>query len=361
MINVTKTVLPPLEEYVGQIKKLWDTGWLTNRGQMVLELEGKLQETLDVPNLLYVSNGMVALQIAIKALKLKGKIITTPYSYVATTGAILWEGCEPIFVDIEEKTFCIDADKIEEKITTDTSAILATHVYGYPCDVDKIEKIAQKHNLKVIYDGAHAFMSKLNGKSLLSYGDVSICSFHATKLFHTIEGGAIICKDPKLAEEMKLFHQFGHSYDDYQSMGINGKVSEFHAAMGLCILPRMEEIIRHRKNLFNYYISALQNPRIQFPVFEKMNDYNYAYFPVIFDSEKTVLLIKAALENININSRRYFYPSLNTLPFVNYQACPVSENIASRVLCLPFYPDLEMNTATKIIELINTLLSETQP
>lgn len=356
MINVTKTVLPSIEDYVERIKPLWQTGWLTNRGGMVMELESLLKETLDVPHLLYVNNGMIALQIAIKALQLKGEIITTPYSYVATTGAIIWEGCKPVFVDIEKDTFCIDANLIEEKITENTCAILATHVYGYPCDVKKIDEIAKKYNLKVIYDGAHAFMSMLDGKSLLHYGDMSICSFHATKLFHTIEGGAIICHDEGLAETVRLFHQFGHSYDDYKTIGINGKVSEFHAAMGLCILPHMSEIIDRRKTLFNYYTTALAGERASIPKYKRMEDYNFSYFPVIFESESIVLRIKAALEKQKIYSRRYFYPSLNTLPYVEYQPCPISEDISSRVLCLPFYPDLQANDAEKIMHIVKETL-----
>nr|WP_317241722.1 aminotransferase class I/II-fold pyridoxal phosphate-dependent enzyme [Hymenobacter sp. 5414T-23] len=189
MINVTKSYLPPLSEYVSYLEGIWERGWLTNNGPLVQELEAKLSDELDGAQVQFTSNGTIALQIAIKALGLTGEIITTPFSYVATTTAILWENCEPVFVDIENRTFCIDADKIEAAITPRTSAILATHVYGYPCDVHKIEQIAQRHSLKVIYDGAHAFGVNYHGKPLLTYGDISTCSFHATKLFHTSEGG----------------------------------------------------------------------------------------------------------------------------------------------------------------------------
>lgn len=353
MINVTKTVLPPLEAYVEKIRPLWDTGWITNRGEMAVTLEEQIRQTLDVEHLLYVNNGMVALQLAIKALGLKGEIITTPYSYVATTGAILWEGCRPVFVDVEPDTFCIDANRIEEKIGPETTAILATHVYGFACDVEKIQAIAQKHGLKVIYDGAHAFMSRYNGKSLLAYGDVSICSFHATKLFHTIEGGAVICHDAALAHTLKMYHQFGHLYDDYQTMGINGKVSEFHAAMGLCLLPEMQAIIDKRRTLYLLYRQLLNGQKITYPRYAPMEGYNYAYFPAIFADEATVLRVKEALAAQNIHVRRYFYPSLNTLPYVEYTPCPTSEDIASRVLCLPFFPDLAEETVAAICQTIN--------
>lgn len=356
MINVTKTILPSLEEYTKKIAPLWETGWLTNRGAMALELEETLRVKLNVSTLLYVNNGMIALQIAIKALDLKGEIITTPYSYVATTGAILWENCKPIFVDIEENTFCINAELIEAAITPETSAILATHVYGFPCDIEKIETIAKKHNLKVIYDGAHAFMSSYKGKSLLSFGDISICSFHATKLFHTIEGGAIICNDTQLAEKVKLYHQFGHFYDDYRTIGINGKVSEFHAAMGLCVLPKIDEIISSRKTVFSRYMELLNTSKLRFPVYSQMDDYNYAYFPVIFDTEETAINVQKQLSLNDINSRRYFFPSLNKLTYLAYQPCPVSEDIASRVLCLPFYPDLEEHEVKRIASIVNNAI-----
>lgn len=352
MINVTRTYLPSFEAYCEKIKLLWETRWLTNRGEYALDLEKKLKQKLQVNHLLYVNNGMVALQIAIKALGLKGDIITTPFSYVATTGAILWEGCNPIFVDIEHSTFCIDADKIEAAITPETSAIIATHVFGFPCNIEKIQEIAEKHNLKVIYDGAHAFNSFYKGKSIFSYGNISICSFHATKLFHTIEGGAIVCNDPTLEEKILLFHQFGHLYDDYKEIGINGKVSELHAAMGLCVFPLIDEIIEKRKSVFEKYKQELKLLPVSYPTPSDLEGYNYAYFPVLFESEEAALKVKSQLQIEQINCRRYFYPSLNNLPYVKYQSCPISEDIASRILCLPFYPDLEESEIVLISKLI---------
>ena len=235
MINVTKTFLPPLDEYIKYLEKIWETHWVTNQGPLAEDLESKLKEYLNVKNLLLVSNGTIALQLAIKALNLKDEIITTPYSYVATTNSILWENCTPVFCDIENKTFCIDADKIEKLINENTSAILATHVYGFPCDVVKIKSLADKYNLKVIYDGAHAFGVNYKNQSLLNFGDISTVSFHATKIFHTIEGGAVITNEDKLNEKLFLYRAFGHLDDEYFSIGINGRTSEFHAAMG-CLL-----------------------------------------------------------------------------------------------------------------------------
>lgn len=353
MINVTKTFLPPLEEYTDKLKQVWETHWVTNQGPLAEELEMKLKEYLVVKNLLLVTNGTIALQIAIKALDLKGEIITTPYSYVATTNSILWENCTPVFCDIEDKTFCIDADKIEENITDKTSAIMATHVYGFPCDFKKIKTIADNHGLKVIYDGAHAFGVKVNGESIFSYGDISTVSFHATKLFHTIEGGAVITNDVKLSEKMFLYRSFGHLDDDYSTVGINGRTSEFNAAMGLCILPRVKDFISSRKEIFRLYKKYLSDTPLSYPEIPDNIDYNYSYFPVIFPSIELMLTIKKKLEENMINTRRYFYPSLNRLPYLSSNACPVSENTAAKVLCLPLYPQLEPENIKKISEIIS--------
>ena len=257
MINVTKTYLPSYEKYSEILQKAWSKGWITNNGILVQQLESDLKEYLGVKHLFFTSNGTIVLQMALKAYNITKEVITTPFSYVATVNAILWEGCTPVFVDINNRDFCIDADKIEAAITENTQAIMATHVYGYPCEVLKIEAIAQKHGLKVIYDGAHAFGCKLNGRSLLSFGDISTCSFHATKVFHTVEGGCIITDDDETARKLMLYRQFGHVGEDHFSMGINGKNSEFHAAMGLCIFPEIESIIKKRKEKSDLYDSVL--------------------------------------------------------------------------------------------------------
>ncbi len=341
MINVTKPFLPPINEYEEYLEGIWERNWLTNYGPLVNELEAKLKDYLQVDYLQYTVNGTVPLQIAIKVLGVKGDVITTAFSYVATTGTILWENCNPVFVDIEPNTFCINPDKIEASITNSTTAILATHVYGFPCDVIKIEQIAKKHNLKVIYDGAHAFGVKIKGKSIFNYGDISTCSFHATKLFHTIEGGAIICNNSDMNDKIFLHKAFGHKGDDHISIGINGKNSEFHAAMGLCNLPRVNEFIERRKVIADLYRSVLSSLSVNFPLIPEEIEYNYSYFPVLFDSEEMVLKVKTYLETHKVNTRRYFFPSLNKLPYLNDTAtCPVSEDISKRVLCLPFYQQL---------------------
>lgn len=352
MINVTKTFLPPLDEYIKYLEKIWETHWVTNQGPLAEDLESKLKEYLNVKNLLLVSNGTIALQLAIKALNLKDEIITTPYSYVATTNSILWENCTPVFCDIENKTFCIDADKIEKLINENTSAILATHVYGFPCDVVKIKSLADKYNLKVIYDGAHAFGVNYKNQSLLNFGDISTVSFHATKIFHTIEGGAVITNEDKLNEKLFLYRAFGHLDDEYFSIGINGRTSEFHAAMGLCNLPRVNDFILKRKEINLLYRDFLKDLPLEIPVIPEDIIYNYSYFPVFFSSEEKLLDVKKLLTENEINTRRYFYPSLNKLPYLNTVSCPVSENIAERVLCLPVYTELEFKDIKLISEII---------
>lgn len=355
MINVTKTYLPNFDEYTATLKRAWDKAWLTNNGELVQELETKLKEYLGVKNFLFTNNGTIVLQMALKALGITKEVITTPFSYVATTNVIIWEGCKPVFVDIDPNTFCIDATKIEAAINDNTEAILATHVFGINCDVEAIEAIAKKYNLKVIYDAAHAFGSMYNGKSLLSYGDISTCSFHATKLFHTGEGGCIIANDNELANKLMLYRQFGHVFDDYYSVGINGKNSEFHAAMGLCVLPNIEAIIADRKRISLLYDMSLASI-LQRPKMENALEYNYAYYPVVFKSEEVLLQVVEKLKEQQIAGRRYFYPSLNELPFIEKQPCPVSEIISRRVLCLPLYYGLENEHIETIIKSILSIL-----
>ena len=346
MINVTKTYLPDFDEYCSILKRAWDKSWITNNGELVQVLEYKLKNFLNVQHLFYTSNGTVVLQMALKALNITQEVITTPFSYVATTNAILWEGCKPVFVDIDSDSLCIDASKIEAAITDKTQAILATHVYGIPCDIEAIDKIAKKYGLKVIYDAAHAFGVTYKGKSFLSYGDISTCSFHATKIFHTVEGGCIIANDEQLAERLLLQRQFGHIYDDYYCVGINAKNSEFHAAMGLCVLPKINEIIAARKTISEWYDSLM--PNIKRPKLNGEAQYNYSYYPIIFNTESELLKVVEHLKEQEISGRRYFYPSLNELPFIEKQSCPVSEDISSRVLCLPLYHGLSISDVERI-------------
>jgi dTDP-4-amino-4,6-dideoxygalactose transaminase len=361
MISVTKTYLPDLNLYRAYLDQIWNNNQLTNNGPLYRELCRHLKAYCNIQNLELVSNGTLALQLAIKALNLRGEIITTPYSYVATTNAILWEGCEPVFADIDENSFCINADLIESAITKQTSAILATHVYGYPCDVRKIDAIAKRHGLKVIYDAAHAFGVKYHGRSLLAYGDCSAVSFHATKLFHTAEGGAIVCQDEEVSRRAFLMSKFGHMGEEaYLDLGINAKMSELHAAMGLCVLPKVDEIISARKQRSACYDTFLKESPLQKPMQTPGLDYNYAYYPVVFPSHETMVRARQALLDQGIGPRRYFYPSLNTLPFLKRerkQPCPVSEAVAERVLCLPLYPQLEWQDIERVCRITLGVLS----
>ena len=352
MIPVTRSYQPPLDEYISQLRAIWQAGQLTNNGPLSRQLAADIAGFLGIANLELVANGTLAIQLAIKALALQGEIITTPYSYVATTNSILWEGCEPIFVDIEPQSFCINPDLIETAITDKTSAILATHVYGYPCDITKIQQIADKHKLKVIYDAAHAFGVKLFGESLLLHGDCSTLSFHATKLFHTGEGGAVVCKDAEIAKRVFLMKKFGHiGEDDYLDIGINAKMSELHAAMGLCVLPKVNDIIAARKECSGWYDEYLEGCLLQCPISPAGLEYNYAYYPVIFTSPEVMMRVRQALLDNGIGPRRYFHPSLNALPFLKQElkrACPISESVSSRVLCMPLYVGLS-NAEVEII------------
>lgn len=351
VVTVTRTVLPPLEEYVAQLEKIWASGQITNNGPLLRELEQKLKEYLDVRHAFLVSNGTVGLQIALRALGISKKVITTPFSYVATTGAILWDRSTPVFADINSSDFCIDPERVEAAIDDGTEAIMAVHVYGYACDVHTLADLARRRRLKLIYDCAHAFGSRLGAKPLAAFGDVSVLSFHATKLFHSIEGGAVVTNDDNVANAVRLHRAFGHIGDDYFTVGINGKNSEFHAAMGLCMLPRVPKLIAHNKavsDLYDRLLAPLPLRRPQ-PAMEGL-DYNYAYYPVLFPSEPALRTAKSALEGAGIAPRRYFYPPLNRLPYRNAESCPVAEEISARILCLPLSfevtPDIQETMAS---------------
>lgn len=356
-INVTKSFLPPLRDYVAYLEKIWATAWVTNHGPLVKELEQRLTETLSVPYLQYVTNGTTALQLALKVLGVRGEVITTPYSYVATTTAIMWEKCQPVFVDIHPQTLCIDPDLIEHSITERTEAILATHVYGYPCDVERIAEIAARHGLKVIYDAAHAFGVRVNGDSILNHGDLSTLSFHATKLFHTVEGGAVVSNDPAIHEALGLLKSFGHRGDLYLSEGINGKNSELHAAMGLCNLAHIPDILAARKRIFAWYDELLLGLPLVIPQKRPDVEYNYAYYAVIFDTPALRERAQSVLESEGIAARRYFWPSLTRLPYVNAPYCEVAEAVAERVLCLPLHSEIPHATVQRIAGLVRTACS----
>jgi dTDP-4-amino-4,6-dideoxygalactose transaminase len=354
MIPVTKPFLPPQEAYSKYLTGIWQRQWLTNMGPLASELEMKLKEYLKVNHILFVTNGTVALQMAIKALALKGEIITTPFSFIATTSSIVWEGCAPVFVDIDEKSLNIDTSKIEAAITDKTTAILATHVYGNPCDVEAIEKIAGKHHLKVIYDGAHAFGVRVNGKSIFEYGDISICSLHATKLYHSIEGGLIFTKDGSLLKKLAYMRNFGFDGPEaFAELGINGKNSEFHAAMGLVNLDYMTEIHQKRKDIIERYDEKLKNLKARRPVWHSQSENNFAYYPIVFDSETFMLKCMEYLKQHEIFTRRYFYPSLaNTLPYLENRNLEITDNISKCVMCLPLFDGLTFEEVDFICRLL---------
>ncbi|MBT0607937.1 DegT/DnrJ/EryC1/StrS family aminotransferase [Aequorivita echinoideorum] len=355
MINVTKTFFPPLAEYEAQLQRVWQNEWLTNRGELVLELEEKLRAHLNVPNIILMTNGTLPIQIALKLLAKGGEVITTPFSYVATTSAIVWEQCTPVFVDIHPEYLTIDETKIAAAITDKTTAILATHVFGNPCNIEAIEAIALKHNLAVIYDAAHCFGVTYRKKSLFEYGDVSTCSFHATKIFHTGEGGAAFCNNEHLYHQLFYSHNFGHNGPmDFHGVGINAKISELQAAMGLSVLPYMDAIYSGRKRVVEAYDAGLDFTKLRKIKLREKTQWNYSYYPIIFESEAVLLKAQKALNEAKIFPRRYFYPSLNTLNYVERAEMPISEEIAKCVMCLPLSKCLEISTVKKIAYIINT-------
>lgn len=360
MIRVTQPFLPPKKDYDLLIRKIWKRRWLTNMGPLADELETKLKLHLGVSNLLFVTNGTIALQFAIKALKLEGEVITTPFTYVATTSSIVWEGCKPVYVDIDSNSLNIDPSKIESAITKKTSAIIATHVYGNPCDVFAIDKIAKKHNLKVIYDAAHAFGVTIAGQSIFNYGDISTCSTHATKLFHTCEGGFVVTNNKNLLKRISYMRNFGHDGPEaYNGLGINGKNSEFHAAMGIANLEYINAIHKKRKKIVDRYTEKLKYANITYPIWHKKSYNNYAYHPVLFENEKILLKVIKELEKHEIFGRRYFYPSLaEVLNYTENKTFKITESSASKVFCLPLYYNLSINDVDLICKLILKVLND---
>jgi dTDP-4-amino-4,6-dideoxygalactose transaminase len=353
MIPVTKPFLPPLEEYTYQVKRAYDNEWLTNRGELVLELETKIQEYLGTKaKPIAMNNGTIPLQIAIQLLGGGGEIITTPFSYVATTSTIVWEGCTPVFVDIDPVYWTIDETKVEEAITDKTTCILATHVFGNPCNVEEIDRIAKKHNLYVIYDAAHCFGVKYKGKSIFDWGDISTCSFHATKIFHTGEGGAAFVNNEELYDKVFYSHNFGHiGPTDFQGVGINGKMSELQAAMGLAVLPYMNKIIEKRGFIYQKYCREVEG--YQFLEIRTETDWNYHYVPMLTRNKQNMELFLRVLITEQIAPRRYFYPSLNTLNYIVSIYCANSERVSSQIVCLPIYDKLEVNEQARIINILN--------
>ena len=353
MITVTKTYLPKKSKYKRYVDKIYESGWVTNNGPLVQKLEKKLAKYLGVKNIILVANGTVALEIAYRTLSIKDYVITTPFSFVATTSSLVTNGIKPIFADINPKTLNIDKNKIPSVITPNTTAIVPTHVFGNPCDVEVIEEIAKENNLKVIYDAAHAFDVKYKNSSILNYGDISTLSFHATKLFHTIEGGALIINDDNLVQKARYLINFGiENPESIPELGTNAKMNEFEAAMGLCMLKEMKIIAKKRKKIFKIYKKGL-NDFVEFQDFNNNAKNNNSYMPIILKDEEQLLKIKKELNSINIEPRRYFYPSLDTLYYIEpKQNMPISRDISKRILCLPIYFGLDLKIVKKIVDVV---------
>ncbi len=352
-VFVTRSFLPPLDAYLDCVRDIFNSHWLTNQGQYSVRLEQSLSAFLQVPNLTLCANGTLALQLAIRLLGLNGKkVITTPFTYVATLSALLWEGCTPVFADIDPDSLCIDPDQVERLIAVhpDVAGIVPVHVYGNACDVDALESLARKNGLRLLYDAAHAFGSSLHGKSLFTWGDAAVASFHATKLFHTVEGGCVITPTAADKEKLSLLRAFGHTGDVHKCLGINAKMSELHAAMGLCLLPGVADTLALRAEKAALYDKALrlgESALRRSPLAPGLV-WNHAYYPVIFPDHASLARTLAALSRHEIYPRRYFYPSLTRLPYVNSPACPVAEDIAERVLCLPFWPEMDDSLIAEI-------------
>ena len=357
-IYVTKPSLAPLEEYFAIIKESWSSGILTHNGPLVQKFEKILASKLSLDNYVAVSNGTIALQMAIRALGVKNEVITTPFTWIATVSALKWEGCKPVFCDIDSETLNIDPNKIEDSITDKTTAIMPVHVFGNPCDISSIEGIAEKYNLKVIYDAAHAIGSQYKGRSVLSYGDISATSTHSTKLLNTAEGGGCVTLDINLIERLKRIRFIGHNKNkDIVEDGFNGKMTEVHAALGLANLKYFNDVLIDRKEKYKLYLNEFGNSENLSFQKQKFGSSNNSYFPIIFKSEKQLLKIQTALNKENIYPRRYFYPSVNTFTKVlDYKKCKISEQISNKILCLPLFYDLEKEHIIKIVKIIDAHL-----
>jgi dTDP-4-amino-4,6-dideoxygalactose transaminase len=361
-IYVTQPVLPPLEEFLPYLEQIWKNKWLTNGGPYHQEFEKRLSDYLGVEHLALFTNGTLALVTALQALRITGEVITTPFSFVAAAHSLLWNGIKPVFVDIHPQTFNLDPEKIEAAITPQTTAILPVHVYGKPCDVENIQRIADIYGLKVIYDAAHAFGVNYKGESLLKQGDLSTMSFHATKVFNTFEGGAIVCPDAKTKRRIDDLKNFGfHDEVTVVAPGINAKMNEVQAAFGLLQIKHVDKAIDRRREIDSLYRKELSLvPGISCPPLPADTTYNYSYFPVMVSKEYPISreeLYEKFHQN-GINARRYFYPLISDFPMyrglssARRENLPVASEIAARVLCLPIYPALENESVTRIISII---------
>ena len=358
-ILVTKSTLPSIDEYTKELTDLWESRWLTNAGQKHKELTENLKNYLKAREVELFANGHLALEIALQALELEGEVITTPFTFISTTNAIVRNGLEPVFCDIDRERWTIDTDKLRKMITKKTSAILAVHVYGIPCAVEAIETIAKEYNLKVIYDAAHTFAANYKGKSMSAYGDISMYSFHATKVFHTVEGGALVFNDDTLSDKIRHLRDFGlcPGGEEADEVGMNAKLSEFHAAMGICNLRHIEDSVAKRKAVSERYDSHLKGIS-GIEIFPEIGglDRNYAYYPVVFTGKYNRDTVLEKLSKYDIAARKYFYPLTNK--FSSFKGkydhfnTPVAEFVSDNVLCLPQYSDLDLQDVDRICDII---------
>ena len=360
MIYVTRPTLPDIQDYADLLKGIWERGWLTNNGVLVRQLEGELKEYLGVKNLSLVTNATMGLLAALYALDLEGEVITTPFTFAATTNVLFMKGLTPVFADVDPETFNIDPVDVERRITKKTSAILAVHVFGNPCNITALEKIAKKYKLKLIFDAAHAFGVRYKGKSICEYGDISVLSFHAVKLFNTVEGGAVITKTKELTRKCELFRNFGfESEEEIVSPGINAKMSEFHAAMGLCNLKSIKKVIEKNKRFFDLYMRLLGGTNVKFQKPE-IARVVHTYMPVCFDSKATRDKAHEYLMKSGYSSRKYFYPLTSDFEYLRGKSTKTkigkelinAKNISDTILCLPLYPTMEKRDIEKICKLV---------
>ncbi len=353
-IYVTKSRMPKEEIFFRYCQDIFKSSQITNNGQFVHKLEYSLSAYLGVSHLLVCNNGTTALMLALQCAGLAGKkVAVTPYTYVATLSALLWLGCEPVFIDIDPDSLCLSPDLLRERLKKepDIAGVLSVHVYGLACDIECLESICKEYGIVLIYDAAQAFGSRYKGKSLLDYGDYSICSFHATKIFHTAEGGCVVSHNVEAQKNLFLARAFGHINDDHYSLGINAKMSELHAALGLSLLAGTDEEIAQRKELQNIYDTALDGLPLKRPTIRDGLEWNHAYYPILLPDEESRVRVERRLSAQGITPRRYFYPSLNTQPYLKgawKTACPVAEDATKRVLCLPIYGELSPNHIERI-------------
>ena len=364
-IFVTQPSLPELDEFIPYMKEIWENKWLTNNGPFHQQFEDELAKYLGVKHLSVFSNGTLALITALQALRITGEVITTPYSFVATTHSLWWNNIKPVFVDIENKYYNLDPKKIEAAITPQTTAIMPVHVYGNPCHVEEIQRIADTYGLRVIYDAAHAFGVKKNGESVLNWGDLSILSFHATKVYNTIEGGAIICQDEKTKRRIDLLKNFGIA-DEVTVIepGINAKLNEVQAAFGILQLKHVDRYIADRKKVADLYAKLLKDVEgISYITQEEGIDYTYAYFPILINTEKFGMNrddVYAELQKHDIFGRRYFYPLITDFPIyrgmpsATAENLPVATRVTKEVLCLPIYPHLPLEQVKRVCNLLKS-------